>query len=152
MVERIIANEGEIDQELESQIVELDLSMKSKVDAYYFRLDELKSRAERFKEKSRQLARLSKSCETSVEWMKKHLIEAMHHMNKKELQGNEYRFRLSPTKPSVRFDSTKLSKEYYRVKKVREVDKEKLYELIKAGNSVEGAWLEQNVSIRSSQV
>lgn len=145
----LIESGGELTPEIEDKMRVSEVNLPKKIDSYSFILDRLKSEAAYFKQKADFYSSISKACKNAQERLKDNVKHVMISSDESELLGNDIKFKLSKTKPSLHIDETKISKEY-RYQEVREViDKEKIREDLELGVPVQGASLVPSFSLRT---
>lgn len=137
--------EGEITPEVEQQMLELTNSVD---DAAIF-LERSEHIIAYFKSMRDQLNKKIKTIENATDFVESEIKKAVAISG--ALQGTNYTFKLSKTKPKVIIsDETKISDLYLRTKVTHEVDKTAIYESLKKGVAVEGAELQDNYSLRKT--
>lgn len=145
----LVESAGEITDETCKALLILEDSMPKKVDGYKFLVTDLECEAEKFKTKADEYSRLAESCKRYAKGLKDRLKLACIAMNVDELQGNEYRWKLQKSKPSVIIDDeTLVPSKYKNVVQTTEIIKDEILEDFKKDISVPGCRLEQNSHIR----
>ena len=148
--ELIIENDGQVCETLEVWMQINETNVATKVDGYNFLIARLEKSAEFFKDKEAEYYAARKVYENQVIRMKAYVKDTMFAMGLDELKGNEYRFKLSKSKPKVIIDNVEeLPLEYTREKITIEVDKDGIKKALDEGIEIKGASLETSFSLRS---
>ena len=145
----IIENGGELTEELEKSLSNLELSVKEKVDGYSFIIESLKDRARYWDEKSALLKKYSKTCSSVVERLRGNLKNYMLLEDKSEICGNETRFKLQQTTYSLDYNESEIPEEFFKTEVIRSIDKEKIKTAIKDGLSIDGVVKIDSFSLRA---
>lgn len=146
----IMASDGEITPELEAKLNDLDVSIPSKIDAYYLIMDRLENESDYFKSKAEEFLLAAKQMSQAKERIKDRLKFIMQSENKTELLGNDYKFSLSKSKPKVAIQENLVPIEYYKQVIEERIEKDRIAEDLKAGISIPGCHLEDVFAFRSS--
>lgn len=146
----ILENEGEVNETLETWLEINETNLAVKTDAYKFFIDQLEQGAEFFKAKEKEANQARKQYENLIERMKANLKFTMQSLNTDELRGNEYRYKLSKSKPKVEIlDEEKLPAMFLKEQVIYSPDKDMIKTELESGNPVEGARLVESYSIRN---
>ena len=140
-------NQGEIDAVLENEIIALQNELATKVDHYKFRLEKLESLAEFWKAQMQDAKNVKDAIENHIDRMKETIKHTMTQLQTNELVGEKYKFKIRPSKPRLDLDVAMLSQEYKMQVTEWVPDKEKIRAALEAGQVVEGASLEQGVTL-----
>lgn len=147
----VIQSEGEVTPDVEKSLSLKENNLALAVDRRFTAIEMARHHVEFFKEQKKRYESAIKSLTNFVDWVKGDVKLAMLEMNQKELVGEEMRFTLSSTKPTVDvFSQDLLPSEYLREKLILEPDKEKIRAALELGIEVPGARLKENFSLRSS--
>lgn len=140
---------GEITPEIEALLTVKEVNLPQKVDNYSFILERMKSAEAFYKERSELFSSAARAFKNAQATLKERLKMAMHEMGVDELSGEEIRFKLSKSKPSLVIDElAAIPTEYFEQVVQNELQKDKLTEDLKIGE-VPGAHLEDSFSLRS---
>lgn len=147
----LIESDGEITPEIESMLAVREIQLPEKVDRYASVIERFDLIEEFYKEKADQIYKLAKAAGTVSIRCKENLKASMMDLNVSELTGNEIKFKLSPSNPSVEIvDQSKLNGSYLITETITKVDKKRIGEDLKLGVPVDGAELRQTFSLRKS--
>lgn len=145
---KILENNGELTPEIEQM---LDLSsgdLRAKVDAYKVILDAFEWRSAQFKSIKDQSAAAQKTFDNLRDRLKDNLKYCAKQIGTDDLRGNDWRFKISTSKPRVVYDDTPIPT-YFCKEKVEYVpDRDAIESALRLGENVPGAALEQSESIR----
>lgn len=145
---KLIENEGEITPDLEERLNQLQIDLPEKVDAYVFIMEALEAQEAMYKKRAEFFSRLAKSHSGTRERIKERIKFLMQQGNKDEVLGNDYRFKLSPSKPSLKVNTELLPAKFTREVVLFEVDKKAIEEALMSGEDVPGAHFECGVTFR----
>jgi hypothetical protein len=147
IIRDIIDNDGELTGELEQRLNSTESDLAVKVDSYKYVLEDLEFESEKWATRAAQAAKLSSSIAVYRQSMRERIMLAMKKLGKEELNGDEFKFVLTKTPPSVEVIDGELIPQAYKKTKVEiQIDKKKIAEDLKAGYEVTGAKL--NVGVR----
>lgn len=136
---------GEIDENIEAQMLELS---KSADDAAIF-LDRSEHLINYFKEFRDQINAKIKTIQNAQLFVESELKKSIAAIG--DLEGNSFIFKLQKTKDKVVIDNeAKISDLFLRTKVTHEPDKTAIFDALKAGQSVDGAHLEPNFSLKKT--
>jgi hypothetical protein len=120
-----------------------------KIDAYKIKLESLEDDIEWFKKEADKFSRVARQLTNLIDAMKVRIKVAMLALDKKEMLGVRYKVSLSRARASVKIiDKDKLPKEFIETRVVSAPKTKELYEELKAGVDVPGAYLEENYALR----
>ncbi len=88
-----------------------------------------------------------KSIERTIERLRDYLKFNLQASKIKTIKGTEFDISIRKTIPKLIIDETKLGKEWYHEKVIQNVDKEALRVALEAGSDIEGALLQEQVSL-----
>ncbi len=140
---------GELTPELESQLAHVELSLPEKIDSYSHLMDKLDLEIEMWKQKADFYYSIAKSCKNVKERLKENIKFAMQEMTVSEIKGNDVRFKLSNSKPTLLIDEELIDPLYTSQVTTTVIDKKRIEEDLKNGVPVAGARLVENVSLRT---
>lgn len=137
--------EGEVTEEINNMMLELS---KSADDAGLF-LDRSEYMVEYFKDFKKKIDAKIKTIENAQSFVESELKKSIAALG--DLEGNNFIFKLQKTKDKVIIDDeTKISDLYLRTKVTHEPDKTAIFDALKAGQSVDGAQLVPNFSLKKT--
>lgn len=149
IVDRLIANGGELDEDLERELEVSSRELSEKIDSYKFVLEELKLREAFWRQIKDEASAAQRSVKNGSENLKSRIRYAMKHLEVDELSGSKYRAKLSAAKSKILIsDESLIPSEYLRERVVREPDKEKILQELLKGNKIDGCVLEDSKSLR----
>jgi Siphovirus Gp157. len=147
--QKFVESNGEITPELENDLMINESNLANKVDRYYYFIESLEKGAEFFKARAEEATKARKQYESAIDRLKDNLTLAMHDLKTDELTGEEFRFKLSKSKPAVEIlDEEKLPASYMREKVTYTPDKDLIKQDLDKGLIVPGARLVEKSSIR----
>lgn len=148
LIQKIIDAEGEITEEVENALAEVEAKLSVKADSYAVIMDRFKLESDYYKEKGKELTELAKRLSNASDRMKEAIKFAMLKLKTNEIQGEDIKFKLSLSKPKLVIDEAKLPGEY-KVQVVSYIpDKEKIQTALNLGDDVAGAHFETSHSLR----
>lgn len=148
-VERaLIENDGVLPPEIEEQFNLATGDLKDKVDRYWIVLEALDARAGYFKSLAESATAARKMIENKHASLKANLKFTMQQLNLSELEGNDYRYKLSNSKPKLVIDDDALPPGYKKAVQTFVPDKEQIENDLALGMSVPGAHMETVQSLR----
>lgn len=143
ITQRLIDSGGEIDESLEKDLAILEDRLPEKVDGYKSIIDYMKHQAEYWKAQGNERLAVAKSLTNYADKLKESMKGAMLRMNVAELRGRDFKFLLKNAKGRIVIENEELIPgKFKKVVQVLEIDKELIYEELKAGKQVSGARLE----------
>lgn len=149
VVQSIIANGGEIPEELEVQLTKNETQLSAKVDAYAYVMERMKLEEGYWKEKAREFDRIAKSIKRVGEEIKGRMVYAMETMGLDEIKGDDFRFKLTKGPGSLDiFNEEVLPDEYVRTTIVRDPQKNEIKAALKAGEKIPGCELHETKVFR----
>lgn len=149
LVNELIENDGALTPELEEQLSKIELSIPAKIDAYSHLMDRLDTEADYWKEKADFYNAIVRACKNTKERIKENLKSAMIDADQKEVAGNNMKFQLRNSNPSLVLDESKIDQSYKMQVVEWVIDKKRIMEDLKNGIKVSGASLETSFSLRS---
>ena len=147
-INKIIENGGELTEELALELENLNTALVNKVDNYAIFTDRIKNEITYFKSKAKEFSDVSKTLTSLDKNIKERIKFAMTELDKDELKGDNYRFKLSNTKAALEYDEAVLPDRYKIQTIVENVDKDMLRIDLENGLEVEGAFLKNSKSLR----
>lgn len=144
------ASGGELSEELEKFVTEIEVELPQKIDGYsrFFATIEskesyLREKAKKFESAARTWANIEKRLKDS---MKAHMIKH----KKTELVGNDSVFKLVKTAQKMIISTAALPQEFTKTTVSIEPDREKILAAKELGNIVTGVSFEDNFSLRET--
>lgn len=141
----------DIDEETKLDTIEalgLDEEIETKVENYAKVIRNLEAENTAYKVEEERLKKKRDSNSKKIEWLKDHAQEAMEITGKTKIKGELFTLSIQNTKASVVVDEAKLPEKYWTKKVTEAPNKKELYDLLKAGEEIEGATLQENRSLR----
>lgn len=137
--------EGEVTPAVESMMLEISQNAD---DAGLF-LDRSEYMVEYFKDFKKKIDAKIKTIENAQDFVESELRKSIAALG--DLEGQNFIFKLQKTKDKVVIDNeAKISDLYLRTKVTHEPDKTAIFDALKAGQSVDGAHLEPNFSLKKT--
>jgi hypothetical protein len=131
-------------------MAEITSGIANKVDGYEFRMEAIRLQAEKFKARAEMFSAAAKALTNLENNLKDRLKYSMIQMDKNEISGNYYRYKLQNSKASVHIsDETLLPAEYLTAKMVYTPNKTAIKDAIEEGRTVPGASLERGFTLRT---
>lgn len=117
-----------------------------KLDSIAWLFEDNKSKAEIYKKKAEEFKRLQKSLEKKNEWLMDYMTSTIDALGWKQVETENHVLKPRNYKEGVEVDETKLPSIYFKkeVKEIVKPDKKTLYDLLKKGETIEGATLKPN--------
>lgn len=151
LLQKIINNDGEVTNEIESQLESLATLIPSKVDSYYAVLDRIENESVYFKTKADEFTAAQKSLMNVHYKIRERIKFLMQQEGINKLPGVDFQFSLSKTKPAVTINNLDLiPKEYSEIVQETKINKDMLREDLERGVPVPGASLVEGFALRSS--
>jgi len=147
--ELMIDSGGLLTPEIEAALSVQDLKLPAKVDGYSLFLDRLAVISQDYAKKAELFSRLAGAADSAIKKLKENIEFAMVELKTEELLGNDFKFKLQNSAPSVFIEDEAKIEDAYKISKlVVSVDKKKIAEDLKVGIPVPGAILKQSQHIR----
>jgi hypothetical protein len=144
----LIESGGQLSPELEEALINLEVKLPSKIDAYAAVLERMEMEEEYWKAKAKQYQSIAKGCLNVREKIKESLKTAAEALGSDELLGVDSRFKITNSNPKLIIDQQLLSEDYLVKKVIFEPDSDKIKDDLKAGKEISGAWFLNSKSIR----
>lgn len=145
----LLENGGLLTPEIEEKLAVLDVATPAKIDNYYNLMERFDAMQAVFKKKADDMAAIAKSFENANERLRFNLKEAMGIAEMDELRGNDYRFCLADSPPSVLIEnSTEIPTDYKQTIISEKIDKKRIAEDLKLGVPVPGCSLTRGKTLR----
>ena len=144
----LMENEGELPPDLELKTDLNAIELAEKIDSYGFVQDELEMRAEYARKMSKQWSDFAKSCDKAVDNINKRIFWAITELGETKLAGNQTEYGLKANPPRVVIDDeTKVPQKFLVTETITSIDKKGLSAALKAGESIPGARIEQDMRV-----
>lgn len=141
----LVESEGEITEAIAQHLS----ALATKVDGCVYMLERFSQINEFYKARAEKLERIAKAAKTAEERLKEYVKTTMQMTDKKEIEGDDFRIKLSPTAPKVNVvDESKLPNKFLVDKVVISPDKKAILQAVKTGEVVPGVVIEENFSLR----
>lgn len=141
---------GELTPELESLLSISSDNQAEKVDQTKYVLDLLDKDESYLKEKAEEYSTAAKRIHNAKKRIKSSLVFVMKELNLKEIQGNDYKFKLVNTIGRLVIDDEeKVPQEFKTVVQEAVIDNDRLKGEILLGRDIPGAHVENGSSVRS---
>ena len=148
IMEQIQANEGEITEELSSQLEINETQLQGKSIAYLEIIKGFESRKITIDEEIKRLQAIKKREDNIVKNLKERLLEAVNLFG--EFESGLHKFGTRKSSSIDVEDVNSLPKEYKVVKVIESADKKALKEAIKRGEEIEGVELVEKLNLKIS--
>lgn len=147
----LIESGGQITEEIEKALLVRETHLPEKIDGYALTVERFDMISAHYRQQANFYLDLAKSAENVVDRCKDNLKNAMKEMNVTELVGNDVKYKLSPTNPTVLVEDDSQVEDAYKIKEVLvKVDKKKIAEDLKLGVPVKGARMQENFRLTKS--
>ena len=141
LIQRILENEGEISEFIESEMQVSQEALAVKTDSYKIIIEQLKLQEAYWRSKAAEAQKVAQSMKAVQEALKNNIKYSMQELDVDEMKGNDYRFKLSVLKPKLEINADLLPKEYM-VEDIKLVpDKERIVKALGKGEDIVGARL-----------
>ena len=141
----------DIDEETKLDTIEalgLDEEIEAKAENYAKVIRNLEAENTAYKAEEERLKKKRDTNTKKIEWLKQTLQGAMEITGKMKIKGELFTLSVQNSKASVVVDEAKLPKKYWTKKVTEAPNKKELYDLLKTGEEIEGATLQENRSLR----
>lgn len=145
----LIESAGEMTPEIQSFMDLAQGDMADKIDNYKLYIEHLESRAEYFASIERQAYAAAALFKNQVKRMKDNLKTTALQIGTSDLLGNDYRFKVSTSKPKLKIDNAEAIPVKFMEEIISFVPNKGLIEMeIADGKEVPGCKMESTISIR----
>lgn len=145
---QLIEAEGQLTPQMEELFNLTTGNLKEKADRYKFVMDSLDARAVYFAERGEEMDRASKLFENMKKRLKENLKFAMRAMQTTDLEGIDWRWKLSPLADRLEIDKKCLPSGFFKDEIIKVPDREKIEKALLLGEKVEGAEFKPSESLR----
>lgn len=141
----LIEGDGEITQ----AAAELLTKIATKVDGSVFVLERFDKIAEHYADRAQKMAEISTAARKAQERLKEYIKSAMELRGTVDLEGNDFRFKITKAAPSVEvLKLDEIPEQFINSKVVKTPDKKRIAKAIEGGQTVPGVKLEYSSSLR----
>ncbi len=141
----LIESGGELTEALAEKLAQV----AKKVDGSVFILERFDKIAEHYAEKARHLEIISAAAIKANARLREYIKNAMELMGTTDLDGEDFRFKTTKSKPTVIIkDQASIPEQFMVIKTTKAPDKNAISKAIESGQSVIGADLEYSVALR----
>lgn len=145
---QLIESGGELTPAIEYELANIEKDLAVKTDKYVYVMERLDLEAKYWKDKAALYAKVSQSCANVKENLKSRIKEAMQALDKTELEGLDFRFKLVNQGKALDINENKIPLKYKIEEVVYKLDRKQLKEDLEKGEQVEGCTLRPVVSLR----
>lgn len=150
LMRRIAEQGGEITPELDAVLMQVDVKLPEKVEAYNHIIDHFYTDSEFWKKKKDEMYRMQRGCENAALRLEKAIKLACKAMGVTELQGVTHYFKLQGVKKSLIVDEAQLPPQYFEIVQTKVVRSDDIRKVLEMGETVPGAALiDSEPSLRS---
>jgi hypothetical protein len=140
--------QGELNPVLESWLAEIGTSLAEKVDAYVGRITALSLLADQCRARAQDAQKASRTLEGMQDALEDRIKHTMRVLGRTDLTGEEWRYKLSPTKGSLVVNEAEIPTNYTMQVTTTSVDKERVRASLDAGELVPGAEIKPGWQLR----
>lgn len=144
----IMANGGEVTEEIEKKFEDLGTALVGKVDNYVELMSRLDSEIEHFKKKEAEMKSAKVSIQNLQKRLKNSVLMAMDSLEKEEVQGDTFRIKISKTAGKTEFVEKEIPAQYFNEVVEKKLNKKMIEEELKMGLDVPGVYHQPGRSIR----
>lgn len=148
ILSQIVEAGGELTPELEAAFDNVGSQIKVKADSYAFLIDKLEAESDFWKAKAESFSKVAKSCKSLRDRLSDSIKTAMVELDMPEVEGEDFRFKLSRTAPRLVLNEEALPKEYLMQVTTYTPDKDRIKAALTDGAKIPGAALEGGFSVR----
>lgn len=149
----LVESNGEITDQMIEGLAIVEQGLPAKVDSYKFVIDDMQSEVDKWKAKAEEFLKVSKGYELFIKRLKENIRIACISMDKIELIGNTYRWKLQTSNPALIIEDERLIPQKYKtIIQATEIDKKQLIADLKAlkkDETIPGCKLETSNHVRS---
>lgn len=141
----------EIDDETKLDTIEslgLNEEIEAKAENYAKLIRNLEADKQIYKEEEQRFKEKKERIDKKIERLKRDLQASMEITGKTKIKGELFTISVQNSKPSVVVNEDILPEKYWAITVSQKPDKKGLYDLLKAGEAIEGATLQENRSLR----
>lgn len=147
--QHLVESFGETTPEIEKALMLIAEKLPNKADGYKFIIDDLKAQAQTWNARAENLTRIARAFINHCDRLEYSLKMACVELGVEELRGNEYRWKLQNSPPSVVIDDeAKVPTNFKEIVQKTVTRKDLIRDALKSGSQVPGAHLEQGSHVR----
>lgn len=147
--EMLLLSNGEITPEIENMLIVSEAQLPEKIDNYSLLMERMDTICDFYAAKAEFFAKLAAASAAISDKCEDNLKIVMMENSLEELFGNDVRFKLQKSNPSVIIeDEKKLDESYKSLVTTVKIDKKKISEDLKLGVPINGAHLEQGYHVK----
>ena len=144
----VMANGGEVTEEIEKKLEALGTELVGKVDNYVELMGRLDSEIEHFKKKEMEMKNAKISIQNLQKKLKDNVLMAMDDMEKTEVQGDTFRIMISKTAGKTEYVEKEIPDQYFNEIIEKKLNKKMIDEELKMGLDIPGVYHQPGRSIR----
>lgn len=142
-------NITDVEAEVESLVTAEELKLPAKLDGYAIFINRMRMESTYWKSVEKEAKARAKTCETTADFMEERIKAAATTLETSELNGFEYKFKISKSKPSVCVvDESKIDSAYFDTKTEKVLSKTRIADDLKRGVPVEGTIWKEGQSLK----
>lgn len=149
VLQQIIENNGELTEELEQALANVQLQYAEKIDGYQYFMERIDLESEYFEDKAAKYYKIAASLELLKSKLKENIKQSMRMLDYKEALGNDTKFKLVNGKSKLVIDENLLEPKWVMEVKTLVPDKDRIRAALEQGIEVRGAYLEDVYQLRS---
>ncbi len=145
----LIESGGLIDEEIEKRLAIKDLDLPVKVDNYAHILKRLDITSDHFRAQAHFFSQVARGIDSANDRLRENLKQAMEVLATNELKGQNFKLKMSRSKPAVIIENLDLiDGQFVVIETVKTPDKKAIAKHIESGGTVDGVRLEGQASLR----
>lgn len=146
---KLMESMGEVTDEIEKALVEIESRLPDKVDGYKFIIDKAQSDIEFWTKKSDEAHEIAQRLSNYISKLKEVTVIAAAQMQVNEIVGHEYIAKIinSPHRVIIENDQ-EIPQDFKEIVQTTCIKKKEILETIKSGKDVPGAHLEQSKYVK----
>ena len=146
---QILKADGELSEELEQSLCEVNVELCEKLDGYSSILDRLEMESELLKKKAAGYQKISRTVERVRARLKENIKTNMMVLGVKTVSGSDIDFQLSPCEYTLEINDEILNDKWKMVVTELVPDKKMIKEALKLGDDIPGAKLTGGFKLRT---
>lgn len=140
--------QGELNPTLEAWLAEIGADLGNKVDCYIGRVDGLEMMADVCRKRAKDATAAARTIENMQAQLEDRIKLTMNELGRNELQGTEWRYKLTATKGSLQINEGELPAAYTIQVTTSAPDKERVRAELDAGKLIPGATIKPGFQLR----
>lgn len=146
---KLMESMGEVTDEIEKALVEIESRLPDKVDGYKFIIDKAESDAAFWADKAQEAAKISSQLIDYIDRLKKATLVAMMQLQTDKIEGHDFVAKAINASPKVFIENADLIPFTFKeIVATTNIKKREILEAIKSGKQVPGAHLEQSQYVK----